>query len=122
MSAFHRFYKSFYFASKGIYIAFKGALNIKIHLMAAIITLLFAFLFQLDMMEWIAVLICIGMVFSAEIFNTAIEKLVDHVSPAWHARAGSIKDMAAGAVLIVSFIAMIVGLLIFIPKILQRLP
>jgi diacylglycerol kinase len=121
MSSFHRFYKGFYFAFRGIYHAFKGELNIKIHFSIALITIVFSFLFQLSTMEWIAVLICIGIVFSAEIFNTAIEKLVDHVNPEWSIRVGVIKDMAAGAVLIVSFIAAVVGVMIFLPKILSWL-
>lgn len=121
MSGHRRFYRSFYFAFRGILQAFKGELNIKIHLTVAIVTVFFAFLFQINMMEWIVVLICIGMVLSAEIINTTIEKLVDHVSPEWHDHAGIIKDMAAGAVLIVSFFAAIVGLLIFVPKILHWL-
>ena len=65
--------------------------------------------------EWIMVVMCIGTVISAELFNTAIEKLVDLVSPERHPVAGRVKDIAAGAVLICAVAAAIIGLIIFIP-------
>ena len=66
-------------------------------------------------MEWIAVILCIGMVIGAELFNSAIERIVDLVSPQRHPLAGQIKDIAAGAVLICALTALIIGLIIFIP-------
>ena len=65
--------------------------------------------------EWIMVVMCIGTVIAAELFNTAIEKLVDLVSPVRHPVAGRVKDIAAGAVLICAVAAAIIGLIIFIP-------
>lgn len=65
--------------------------------------------------EWIMVVMCIGTVIAAELFNTAIEKLVDLVSPERHPVAGQVKDIAAGAVLICAVAAAIIGLIIFIP-------
>ena len=65
--------------------------------------------------EWIMVGMCIGTVIAAELFNTAIEKLVDLVSPERHPVAGRVKDIAAGAVLICAVAAAIIGLIIFIP-------
>ena len=65
--------------------------------------------------EWIMVVMCIGTVIAAELFNTAIEKLVDLVSPERHPVAGRGKDIAAGAVLICAVAAAIIGLIIFIP-------
>ena len=65
--------------------------------------------------EWIMVVMCIGTVIAAELFNTAIEKLVDLVSPERHPVAGRVKDIAAGAVLICAVAAAIIGLIIFIP-------
>jgi diacylglycerol kinase (ATP) len=61
------------------------------------------------------VVMCIGTVIAAELFNTAIEKLVDLVSPERHPVAGQVKDIAAGAVLICAVAAAIIGLIIFIP-------
>lgn len=65
--------------------------------------------------EWIMVVMCIGTIIAAELFNTAIEKLVDLVSPERHPVAGRVKDIAAGAVLICAVAAAIIGLIIFIP-------
>lgn len=65
--------------------------------------------------EWIMVVMCIGTVIAAELFNTAIEKLVDLVSPQQHPVAGQVKDIAAGAVLVCAATAAIIGLIVFIP-------
>ncbi len=66
-------------------------------------------------MEWVAIILCIGMVLATELINTAIERLVDLISPDRNPIAGQIKDIAAGAVLICAIAAAIVGLIIFIP-------
>jgi diacylglycerol kinase len=63
-----------------------------------------------------------GGVITAELFNTAIEKLVDLVSPDYNRQAGFIKDVAAGAVLVSAIIAALVGLFIFIPKLIALMP
>ena len=68
-------------------------------------------------MEWCIILLVIGMVLAAELMNSAIEMLTDLASPAYSKKAGRLKDMAAGAVLITAITAVIVGLIIFIPKI-----
>ena len=65
--------------------------------------------------EWTVVILCFGVVIAAELFNTAIERLVDRVSPERHPVAGQVKDIAAGAVLICAVAAAIIGLIIFIP-------
>ena len=65
--------------------------------------------------EWVVVCLCIGLVISAELFNTAIERLVDLVSPQRHPLAGQVKDIAAGAVLVCALAAIAVGLIIFVP-------
>ena len=75
------------------------------------------FFFEIHRIEWIAIIICIGVVIAAEAFNTAIERLVNLTSPEWNPIAGEAKDIAAGAVLICAVAAAIVGLVIFIPYI-----
>jgi diacylglycerol kinase (ATP) len=67
--------------------------------------------------EWCIVLLCFGLVLSAEAFNTAIERLVNLVSPDFHPIAGDVKDVAAGAVLICAIASAIIGCIIFIPYI-----
>ena len=64
---------------------------------------------------WMIIILCIGVVIAAELFNTAIEKLVDLVSPQQHPVAGQVKDIAAGAVLVCAATAAIIGLIVFIP-------
>src|SRR5699024_12485109 len=76
------------------------------------------FIFKLNRFEWMSILIVIGLVIHAELLNTAIEKLLDYTKPEIHPKAKIIKDMAAGAVLIASIIAAIVGIIIFLPKLL----
>ncbi|MEG2574055.1 MAG: diacylglycerol kinase family protein, partial [Bacteroides sp.] len=78
-------------------------------------------LFHITRNEWIAILLCVALVFAAEAFNTAIERLVNIVSPERNVQAGDVKDIAAGAVLICAIIAAIVGLIIFTPYILVEL-
>src|SRR5699024_12017447 len=65
--------------------------------------------------EWLVILLCFAMVLAAEAFNTAIERLVNLVSPDYHPVAGDVKDIAAGAVLICAIFAAIIGLIIFVP-------
>ena len=66
--------------------------------------------------EWLLIGFCIGSVFMAEIMNTAIEFLVDLVSPGFHHKAGQVKDLAAGAVLVASMMSVVIGAVIFLPK------
>ena len=72
-------------------------------------------LFRHHSTEWCIVVICFGVVLAAEGFNTAIERLVDLVSPEFHPVAGDVKDVAAGAVLICAIAAAIIGCIIFVP-------
>jgi diacylglycerol kinase (ATP) len=112
---------SFRYAFSGIKAAIRTQHNMWIHLTAAVIVLVFGFLFRLSTFEWIAISMAIGMVLSAEIFNSAIELLTDMVSPEINPKAGRVKDMAAGAVLIAAITAAVIGLIIFAPKIIACL-
>lgn len=109
---------SFKYAFKGIWVVVSSEINFQIHLIAAIIALIMGFYFNLTKGEWIVILLCFAIVMAAEAINSAIEKLVDLVSPGIHPQAGKIKDIAAGAVLITAIIAAIIGCIIFLPKIL----
>ncbi len=108
---------SFKYAITGILDVIKSEINLKIHLMATIITLSGGIFFSISRIEWCLVIICITAVLSAETFNTAIEHLTDLVSPDIHPLAKKTKDAAAGAVLWISIGALLVGLIIFLPKI-----
>ena len=109
--------KSFKFAFKGIAELFRSEPNARIHLLATIVVFIAGFYFQVSTPEWCLLTLCIALVLSAEAVNTAIEKLTDLVSPDFHPLAGKAKDVAAAAVLLVAMGTIIVGALIFIPKI-----
>ena len=87
-----------------------------VHMLMALFVVLTGSYLQVSTAEWLWLIACIGMVMVAEIFNTAVEKLVDMVSPQHNERAGLIKDLAAGAVLVTAITAAVIGLIIFIPK------
>jgi diacylglycerol kinase len=112
---------SFRYAFEGIYDLFAHHPNAQVHLFASITVLTAAFIFPLSKIEWCLVIICVGIVVAAEAFNTAIEYLVDWISPDIHPAAKKIKDMGAAGVLLTSFSAVGVGLFIFLPKIIAFL-
>lgn len=109
--------KSFGYAGRGIRTVFATEPNMKIHILITILVLIGGFTFKISTIEWIACLLCIGLVVGMEMINTSIENIVDLVSPDYHPLAGKAKDIAAGAVLICAIISVIVGLLVFGPKI-----
>lgn len=87
--------------------------NLRIHLVIALLVIILCFVLQISFIEWCIVIVCIGMVISAELFNSAIEKWVDLVSPERNKKAGDIKDISAAAVLILAIMAAIIGCIIF---------
>lgn len=105
------------FACRGLLDLFKSQPNARIHLGAMAIVTVAGFYFQISRTEWIAVTLCIAMVLSLEAVNTGIEYLTDLVSPGFHPLAGKAKDVAAAAVLIAAIGAVVVGAMIFLPKI-----
>lgn len=107
--------RSFGYAWKGIQSCVGKEQNLSFHLIAAMAVIIAGIVLGITRTEWIMVVMCIGTVIAAELFNTAIEKLVDLVSPERHPVAGQVKDIAAGAVLICTVAAAIIGLIIFIP-------
>lgn len=108
----------FKFALNGIKTAFKSGKNIRIESIIAIITIVAGIVFEISVTEWIAVILSMGLVFSLEIANTAIEELSNAVNSNANKAIGLVKDLAAGAVLVAAIVSVIVGLLIFVPKIL----
>lgn len=108
---------SFGYALAGIKAVVRTEKNMQIHLFVAVLVIVLGFIFHISVSEWLAVIICIGLVFSAETMNTAIEKLVDLVSPERKPQAGNIKDIAAGGVFLAAMISVVVGIVIFLPKV-----
>lgn len=108
-----RFFSSFGYAWTGLRRAWSEQPNLRFHTVAATIVIAFAFYVQVSGGEWIALGLTIGMVITAELINTAIENLVDLISPENNPLAGKIKDVAAGAVLVSAATAIVVGCIIF---------
>jgi len=111
--------KSFTFAINGLFVFFRTQHNAWIHSLATAFVVALGYILELDAAEWAIVVIAIALVFVAEIANTAIEFLVDWISPEYNRQAGLIKDIAAGAVLLAAIAAATIGLLIFLPKIVE---
>ncbi|MCR6505430.1 MULTISPECIES: diacylglycerol kinase family protein [Bacteroides] len=107
--------RSFGYAWKGIRCCVGKEQNLSFHLIVTVLTIIAGFLLDITRTDWMIVILCIGVVIAAELFNTAIEKLVDLVSPERHPIAGQVKDIAAGAVLVCAATAAIIGLIVFIP-------
>ncbi|MCR9287198.1 MAG: diacylglycerol kinase family protein [Bacteroidetes bacterium] len=107
---------SFKFAFTGIATLFKSEPNAKIHLFCTIGVIFAGFYFSISKMEWALITVAISMVLAAEAFNTAIEFLTDLTSPGFHILAGKAKDVAAGGVLLTAFGAIIIGGIVFLPK------
>ncbi len=112
---------SFKYAFNGIKKLIKSQHNSRIHLVIALLVIAAGFFLQISVTEWIAVIIVMGFVFSAELLNSAIEAVVDLVSPKYHKTAEDAKDYAAGAVLLAAIASAIVGLIIFLPKLIDLL-
>ena len=108
------FRKSFFFAMQGFRTAFLTERNIKVMIVAAAVVIALGFTFNLDLLSWAIIIICCGLVITAELINTAIETVVDLVSPEFHPLAGRAKDISAAAVWVLSITAAIVGLLVYI--------
>ena len=110
-------YKSFYYAISGICEGIKKERNVKIHFIAMLFVIIFGYLLKISLVEWCICVILFGLVISLEYINTAIENAVDLVTTKYDERARVAKDTAAASVFFASIASLIVGLIIFIPKI-----
>lgn len=107
--------KSFTHAWRGIKLFIKTTHNAWFHIASGVIVVLCGFYIHLSQFEWVALIFAIGLVIVAEAFNTAIEIDMDLTSPEIHPLAGDTKDVAAGAVLIASVVASVIGIVVFAP-------
>jgi diacylglycerol kinase len=113
-----RLTRSFGFAFKGMKIVFSSQQNVWIHMIIAVMVVPAGFIARLTVAEWCIIVLTICLVLAMEFVNTAIEKLVDFVSPGFHEQAGIVKDISAAAVLLTAIGAVVVGIIIFLPRIL----
>lgn len=107
--------RSFTCAFKGIGRTIRSEAHMRVHLVFAVIALFACWFLQVEAWGWVAVILCIGMVFSAETFNTAVEALSDKVCSEEHRLIEIAKDAAAGAVLICAIASVVVGLIVYVP-------
>jgi len=103
-------------AFRGMYIFGKTTKHLFVHLFAALLVVFLGFYFRISGIEWMLIVFAIGLVLISEAFNTAIEIDIDLTSPEYHPYARDTKDVSASAVLLAVFVAIIVGLIIFLPK------
>ncbi len=111
-----RFINSFKYAFTGIKTACKTEQNFLFDAVFGTLTIIIGFLLKLSAIEFAIVLVAIGLVISLELINTAIEYTVDMAMPEIHPLAKAAKDISSGAVLISAILALIVGLIIYLPK------
>lgn len=114
------FKKSFGFALQGFRYTLATERNIRVMLGGAAFAVVMGLVLQLDLVSWAIVLLCIGCVLTAELMNTAIETVVDLVSPEYHPLAGHAKDIAAAAVYVLSFLVAVVGVCVFANAIISK--
>jgi diacylglycerol kinase len=121
MKSLVNFLKAFVYAFDGLIVFFRHERNGKIQSFVAAIALLISWWLKVSPMELIVVLGCIAAVLSLEMINSAMEKLCNLVHPTYHPSIKIIKDMAAAAVLWMSVFCTIIGIIIFLPKIIKLL-
>lgn len=105
------------FAMNGIKEAFVRERNFRIHLVIATIVICCGLIIKLSIYEWITIIIAIFIVLLAELVNSVIERLIDYLKPEIHSDAKIIKDIGAGIVLVAALTSIVLGLLVFLPKV-----
>ncbi len=111
--------KAFVYAWQGMKALLRYEHNARIHLVAAILAVIVGFVFRISPTEWCLIVLCIASVISAEALNSAVEALADKVSPGFDPLIGRAKDLGASAVTLLAIASVVVGLIIFIPKLIS---
>ena len=121
MKEWRRLVRSFSYALRGIVYTVKTQRNMQIHVAAATLVLAAAWWLQIPRSDVLLVFFSIGLVFSLELMNTAVEAAVDLASPEWHAKAKIAKDASAGAVLVAAILSVGIGIMVFGPPLLEKM-
>ena len=108
--------KAVKYAAKGFWILITSEKSIIAQVIISLIITIFGFVMQISATEWMFQFFAIGLVLVAESLNTAIEKMADFIHPEYHKQIGRIKDISAGAAFFAAIFAVIIGLIIYIPK------
>lgn len=114
-----RLIHSFKYAGTGIFTSLKKEKNMKIHFAAVLVVIILGIVLKISPLEWIACVILFAGVIGSEMFNTAIETVVDMVMPYKNSKAKIAKDVAAGGVLVWAIASVVIAGIIFIPKIID---
>ena len=114
-----RLFKSFVYAKDGIVYTLIYEQNFILHLIAAILVVLFGFFFNITIIEWVLVVIAIALVLVAELVNSSIEAITDLITLEENKLAKIAKDTASGAVLVMAMMSILMGLIIFVPYIIK---
>ncbi len=112
-----KFLRSFRYALRGIWYAFRHEHNLQVEVVFAVLVFLLAFLFRLSPTEKAILFITVSIVLALELLNTAVERLVDMTKPRVHPYAKVVKDITAGAVLLSALFSVLVGLILFLPRV-----
>lgn len=114
-----RFVNSFGYALEGLIYAFKYEQNMLVHIFATTLVVVLGLIVDLSSFEWLFVFLIIGLVIATELINTSIEAVVDLISPDEHPLAKIAKDTAAAAVMVFAIVSILIGIFIFLPKIID---
>jgi diacylglycerol kinase len=114
-----KFFHSFTYPIKGLRYAYRNEQNLAVDVGVSLLVLIAGVIFKLDKSEWLVIVFTIGAVISLELVNTAIEAVVDMVTEEYHPLAKVAKDTSAAAVFVIAIVAAIVGIIIFLPKIIS---
>ena len=115
MNMLSKIVRSFQYAAKGVLTSFAGQRNIKIHLFFGMAAILLSVILKISRLEFLIILLMVFLVIILEMINTAVEKTVDMVSTEKNSKAGNIKDIMAGAVMLAAILSVITGVYIFVP-------
>lgn len=112
-----KFINSFKYPIKGLRYAYRNEQNLAVDVGIALIVIIAGFIFRINVTEWAILILTVGLVISCELVNTAIEAVVDLVTEEYHPLAKVAKDTAAAAVFVFAIISVVIGLIIFLPKV-----
>ena len=118
MISIPRLVKSFRYAWNGLRVVIREEQNFRIHMVAGLIVFIAAIWFRIEPMEWVSLIIVAGLVMMAEMVNTIFERIVDVLKPRIHPFAEVIKDMMAAMVVLAVCVSVLVGIIIFLPRLL----
>ena len=116
-----KFFHSFTYPIKGLKYAYRNEQNIAVDVGIALLVIVFSFIFRVSLIEAAILALTIGLVIACELINTAIEATVDLVTEDYHPLAKVAKDTSAAAVFVFAIVSVIVGLIIFLPKVIDLL-